>query len=112
MRCPHLGLPGVFRFFINIQTSENDRIRSSTSRFTKQNSCDLNEQAVAQKLADSEALLESWANLHGIEWIILRPTLIYGYGQDKKCCRNHAFYSSLWFFPHIGQSKRPKATYT
>ena len=51
-------------------------VLSSTSRFTKQDSSDLNEQILVRHLADAEAIVQEWAEGHGVEWIILRPTLI------------------------------------
>jgi len=56
---------------------------SSTSRFTKTDSSDVAEQALAKRIVDSEQQFITWAEAHGIEWIILRPTLIYGLGLDK-----------------------------
>ena len=56
---------------------------SSTSRFTKQESSIPEEQALAQRLAEAEERLQGWAASRGVEWIILRPTLIYGRRQDK-----------------------------
>jgi nucleoside-diphosphate-sugar epimerase len=55
---------------------------SSTSRFTKDDSSDPEEQAIALRLADAEACVQAWAASHGVEWIILRPTLIYGRGRS------------------------------
>ncbi|MFZ5698850.1 MAG: NAD(P)-dependent oxidoreductase, partial [Pseudomonadota bacterium] len=56
---------------------------SSTSRFVKDNSSDAGEQRVAARLAEGEAALQSWAELRGVEWLVLRPTLIYGRGRDQ-----------------------------
>jgi nucleoside-diphosphate-sugar epimerase len=64
----------------------------------------LNEQAIAQKLAEGEKLLESWANLHAIEWIVLRPTLIYGYGRDKNITAIAQFIQRYGFFPVLGNA--------
>lgn len=96
-------LPGYFDFLLTFKP-QRMIVLSSTSRFTKQNSSDLNEQTVAQKLINSEALLESWANLHEIEWIILRPTLIYGYGQDKNVAEITRFIHRYGFFPVLGKA--------
>ena len=56
---------------------------SSTSRFTKSDSRSPDEQALAKKLTSAEDRLIGWAESHGIAWTVLRPTLIYGLGQDK-----------------------------
>ena len=52
-------------------------VLSSTSRFTKVGSGDTAEQATAAKLIDGETRVQAWAESRGIEWVILRPTLIY-----------------------------------
>lgn len=58
-------------------------VLSSTSRYTKNNSRDTNDQLLALRLAEAEERVQAWAESRGIEWIILRPTLIYGLGKDK-----------------------------
>ncbi len=75
---------------------------SSTSRFTKGDSSDPQEQAVAQRLADAEALVQAWAESRGVEWVILRPTLIYGQGRDKNVCEIARFVRRCGFFPLLG----------
>ena len=72
---------------------------SSTSRFTKVGSGDTVENAVAAKLIDSEAQVQAWADSHGIEWVILRPTLIYGSGQDKNISEIVRVIRRFGFFP-------------
>lgn len=51
---------------------------SSTSQFTKQDSESLYEQDIVKKLTDAEAQIKALCNQYGIQWTILRPTLIYG----------------------------------
>ncbi len=77
-------------------------VLSSTSRFTKNNSSDPGEQAIARRLADHEAQLSRWAAANEIEWIILRPTLIYGYGRDKNITEIARFIRRFGFFPLLG----------
>ena len=77
---------------------------SSTSRFTKTNSSDLNEQILVKHLADAEARVEEWAERRGIEWIILRPTLIYGCGQDRNIAEITRFIRRFGFFPVLGKA--------
>lgn len=60
---------------------------SSTSRFTKQDSPEPSERAVARALADSEARVEAFCAEHGVTWTILRPTLIYVEGRDANVSR-------------------------
>ncbi|MDR4515355.1 NAD-dependent epimerase/dehydratase family protein [Nitrosomonas sp.] len=77
-------------------------ILSSTSRFSKTASSDSGEQAIAQRLADAEETIEIWAKENGIEWIILRPTLIYGLGSDKNISEIARFIIRFGFFPLLG----------
>ncbi|WP_248768112.1 NAD(P)-dependent oxidoreductase [Pseudomonas sp. MWU12-2345] len=75
---------------------------SSTSRYTKRESSDLAERALADRLATSESLLERWAGDHGVEWVVLRPTLIYGLGRDKNVSEVARFILRFGFFPLAG----------
>lgn len=77
-------------------------VLSSTSRFTKVTSPDPRERKIAQQLADGEAHLQTWAAAHGVTWIILRPTLIYGYGRDKNISEIARFIRRAGFFPLLG----------
>lgn len=76
---------------------------SSTSRFTKENSQDTSEQATAQKLVNAEICLQNWAEENGIEWIIIRPTLIYGLGKDKNIAEIIRLIKRWGFFPILGK---------
>ena len=78
---------------------------SSTSRFTKADSSDVAEQALAKRIADSEQKFVSWAEAHDIEWFILRPTLIYGLGLDKNICEITRFIRRFSFFPVFGKAE-------
>lgn len=75
---------------------------SSTSRFTKERSSDPAERATARKLAAAEDHLCAWAERKGVEWVILRPTLIYGRGRDKNVCQIARFIRRFGFFPVFG----------
>lgn len=75
---------------------------SSTSRYSKHDSFDPAEQAVALKLANAEAQVQDWAERRGVEWVILRPTLIYGRGQDKNIAEMARLIRRLGFFPVFG----------
>jgi len=77
---------------------------SSTSRFTKDDSSDPEEQAIALRLADAEARVQAWAASHGVEWVILRPTLIYGLGRDKNIAEIARFVRRFGFFPLFGKA--------
>ncbi|HQT31334.1 MAG: epimerase [Hydrogenophilales bacterium 17-64-65] len=77
---------------------------SSTSRFTKTDSSDPAENAVASRLAEGEARLRTWAESKGVEWVILRPTLIYGRGRDKNIAEIARFVGRFGFFPLLGKA--------
>lgn len=77
---------------------------SSTSRFTKVASPDANEQALVRNLAQAEERVQEWASRGGIEWIILRPTLIYGGGQDRNITEITRFIRRFGFFPVFGKA--------
>lgn len=77
---------------------------SSTSRFSKGKSSDPEEQAVARRLADAETRVREWAEIRGIEWVIIRPTLIYGLGRDKNVTEIARFIGRLGFFPVLGKA--------
>lgn len=79
-------------------------VLSSTSRFTKTASSDEAEKAAAVRLAESEDRLISWAMSKGIQWVILRPTLIYGLGRDKNITEIAGFIKRFGFFPLLGEA--------
>jgi nucleoside-diphosphate-sugar epimerase len=60
---------------------------SSTSRFTKADSPEASERAVARRLAEGEAATVAACEAAGVAWTILRPTLIYAEGQDGNVSR-------------------------
>ena len=77
---------------------------SSTSRFTKVGSDDTAEAAVAVRLIEAEECVQAWAESRGIEWVILRPTLIYGFGHDKNISAMARFIRRFGFFPVLGKA--------
>ena len=80
-------------------------VLSSTSRFTKNTSPDPSERRIAQQLIESEEFVQTWAATHGVKWIILRPTLIYGHGQDKNIAEIARFIRRFGFFPLLGSAR-------
>jgi nucleoside-diphosphate-sugar epimerase len=77
---------------------------SSTSVFTKQDSLDTSEQRLSQEIADAENNFMHWAQAHRNEWVILRPTLIYGSGADKNIAVIAKFIKRFGFFPLCGKA--------
>lgn len=94
-------------YFSLIEASGARRVvvLSSTSRFTKVGSGDAAENAIAARLIDSEAGVQAWAESHGVEWVILRPTLIYGLGRDKNISEIARFIRRFGFFSIFGQAQ-------
>lgn len=94
------------RYFSIFERNHARRIvaLSSTSRFTKADSSDTDEAALSHKLKQSEEDLRSWAESQGIEWVILRPTLIYGHGQDKNIAEIARIIRRFGFFPMLGSA--------
>lgn len=94
-------------YFGLLETQNAQRVvmLSSTSRFTKDDSTDPEEQAMALRLADAEARVQEWAESRGVEWVILRPTLIYGLGKDKNIAEIACFIRRFGFFPLFGKAK-------
>ncbi len=80
-------------------------ILSSTSRFGKETSDDPGEQSIVQRITAAENIIEIWAKKHGIEWIILRPTLVYGLGQDKNITEIARFILRFHCFPLLGPAQ-------
>jgi len=81
---------------------------SSTSRFTKQAgnlATSPAENELAQRLADGEAQFQSWAAGRGIEWVILRPTMIYALGRDRNLSEIARIVRKFGFFPLLGEAR-------
>lgn len=79
-------------------------VLSSTSRFTKGGSSSVEERSIAIRLEEGERLVEAWAEKNDVEWIILRPTLIYGEGRDKNIAEITRFIRRFGFFPLFGKA--------
>lgn len=94
-------------YFSLIEASGARRVvaLSSTSRFTKAGSDDIVENSVVAKLIDSEARVQAWAEHRGIEWVVLRPTLIYGLRRDKNISEIARFIVRFGFFPLLGKAQ-------
>jgi nucleoside-diphosphate-sugar epimerase len=78
---------------------------SSTSRFTKTESSDPSERALAAKLTEGEELFIDWAQKNKVVWTILRPTLIYGLRHDKNVSVIIHFIKRFAFFPLLGTAR-------
>lgn len=78
---------------------------SSTSVFTKKTSSDLAEQALATRFMEAEQNFIAWAGSQNVEWLILRPTSIYGRGRDRNVSEIARFIRRFGFFPVFGAAK-------
>jgi hypothetical protein len=78
---------------------------SSTSVFTKAASSDPSERLLSQRIRESEQRLAAWAESQSVEWIIFRPTLIYGRGRDRNVSEIARFIRRFGFFPIVGAAQ-------
>lgn len=78
---------------------------SSTSRWTKAQSPEPHERAVADLLARSEDDLIRACEAHDIAWTLLRPTLIYREGRDQNVSRLAGLISRIGFVPLAGDGE-------
>jgi nucleoside-diphosphate-sugar epimerase len=78
---------------------------SSTSVFTKTSSTDSVERSLAAQIETSEKRFIAWAQERGVEWLILRPTLIYGHARDRNVTEIARFIRRFGFFPVFGPAK-------
>lgn len=95
------------QYFSMIEASGARRVvaLSSTSLFVKKDSSDQGEQHIACRLAEGERALRAWAEARRVEWVILRPTLIYGRGRDRNLTEIVRFVRRWGFFPLLGQAE-------
>ena len=78
---------------------------SSTSRFTKTTSSNPQEEEIVRRLVEGERRIAEWAQAHGVEWTILRPTLIYGRGTDRNLAEIVKLIRKLGLFPLFGRAE-------
>jgi nucleoside-diphosphate-sugar epimerase len=79
-------------------------VLSSTSRFSKTESAVSSERALAERLVNGEDAVISWAEQHAVPWLILRPTLIHGFGRDRNVADIVRFIRRFGFFPLLGKA--------
>ena len=72
---------------------------SSTSIYNKFDSVNQNEREAAHRMVAAEKSIAQQCEDLGIEWTILRPTLIYGLGLDRNVSRAARFIKSFKFYP-------------
>nr|NJM01485.1 NAD(P)-dependent oxidoreductase [Desulfobacula sp.] len=79
-------------------------VLSSTSRFTKEDSLNPQEQTVAQRLAEAELHVQAWAEKNRVKWVILRTTMIYDFKRDQNITEIARFIRCFGFFPLLGEA--------
>jgi uncharacterized protein YbjT (DUF2867 family) len=77
---------------------------SSTSVFTKLHTSDKNERNSISELVKSEASIIQDCQSAGVEWTILRPTLIYKEGHDRNITQISKLVQVLRFMPLYGSA--------
>lgn len=77
---------------------------STTSVLGKADSQDPNERAVVTKVMESEFALHGWSVRKGVGLTILRPTLIYGAGQDQTVSAAARFILRFGLYPVWGKA--------
>lgn len=80
-------------------------VLSSTSMFAKAASSEPSERLLSRDIADSEQRLAAWAQRQSVQWIIIRPTLIYGHGRDRNVSDIARFIRRFGFFPVVGAAQ-------
>jgi nucleoside-diphosphate-sugar epimerase len=97
-------LPDYF-YLLKIHKVKRIVVLSSTSRFTKESSADIYEQTVVRKLIDAETTIQNWAEENNVDWVILRPTMIYGFSKDKNVAEISRIIQRWGFFPLLGKGR-------
>lgn len=102
--CPIWAVP-AFLPLLKASGAQRLVVLSSTSVVTKMTSSESSERSLAERLAHSEVQIESWCRRNQIEWVILRPTLIYGGGRDKSVAEIARFIRRFGFFPLLSSAE-------
>lgn len=72
---------------------------SSTSIYVKQDSSNPGERDLVRRMMDAEADIARRCESLGIEWTVLRPTLVYGLGMDRNVSRAARFIQRFRCYP-------------
>lgn len=79
-------------------------VLSSTSIFTKSSSSDEGERTTMLQFVEAEKKLAQWASARAVDFVILRPTLIYGRGLDRNVTQIANLIRRLGVFPICGSA--------
>lgn len=75
---------------------------SSTSVDSKAGSREAADQSLVARLRMGEAALAAWGARQGVQWVLLRPTLIYGGGRDRNVSDIARLIRRFGWFPLAG----------
>lgn len=78
---------------------------SSTSVLSKKHSQDPSERLLVEQLLNGESSLIAYASSKELNFTILRPTLIYGYGRDQNITHIAKFIAKYKFMLLMGKAK-------
>jgi len=78
-------------------------VLSTTSLYTKVTSKQKSEMELVKKIEKAEKEFMGWAEANNVEWVVLRPTLIYGFGRDKNISEIAKIIRIFGFFPLLGK---------
>ena len=78
---------------------------SSMSRISKENAPNAADRAFAAELARCEDIVQNKAAAAGAAWTILRPTMIYGAGQDRNVSFIADVIKRVGFFPIVAGAR-------
>ena len=101
---PVWELPGYFDL---IERSGATRlvVLSSTSLFSKTASADPAERELARRIETGERQVTDRASARNLEWVILRPTMVYGRGRDHNVSSLLRFIQRFGFLPVLGTGR-------
>ncbi|MGA9341888.1 MAG: hypothetical protein WBV61_06090 [Rhodanobacteraceae bacterium] len=96
-------LDGLANWLIQARFGAQPRLiaLSSMSLLSKRDSTDAGERALAMRLENSEKSVIAAADSRGLDWTLLRPTLIYGAGLDRSLTPLARFGVRWRLFPHL-----------
>jgi len=78
---------------------------SSTSAISKRHSNDANEIALVERLLTAENDLQGFCSMHDLSLVLLRPSMIYGYGRDQNIMQIAKFIRTYGMAVLAGQAR-------
>lgn len=97
-------IAGIWRIKVLLEACRQEKFKGrlifigSTSRFKKLDSIDLKEKQLALKMSQAEEVIAE----SRMDYVILRPTMLYGLDSDKNILQIIKFMKRFRFYPLIG----------